>query len=207
MNYDKHIFPNYGVMSATFSETELEPLKQEINKIQENFDLPKKANSSLAGQIQKEFFLSDSVEPVAELVLPFTQLYHNEFQWANNIQLLDRDLPFKLGNLWVNFQRKHEFNPPHVHAGIYSFVIWIKVPFDIAEEQAMFEDSRYSCSGNFTFQFTDIFGKICTHYIQVDKSWENKMLFFPSCLTHSVLPFFTSDDYRISVSGNILLRT
>jgi len=32
------------------------------------------------------------------------------------------------------------------------------------------------------------------------------MVFFPSGLSHSVNPFMTSDDFRISVSGNIIAK-
>jgi hypothetical protein len=39
--------------------------------------------------------------------------------------------------------------------------------------------------------------------VPVDKTFEGKMLFFPATLSHSVNPFYTSDDYRISIAGNI----
>ena len=32
---------------------------------------------------------------------------------------------FNLESFWVKKEKKHEFNPPHDHIGIYSFVIWI----------------------------------------------------------------------------------
>ena len=39
--------------------------------------------------------------------------------------------------------------------------------------------------------------------IPVEKGWEGKLVMFPSLLMHSVTPFRTSDDYRISISGNL----
>ena len=39
--------------------------------------------------------------------------------------------------------------------------------------------------------------------IDVDKSFEGKMLMFPAKLQHLVYPFYTSDKERITVSGNI----
>ena len=36
----------------------------------------------------------------------------------------------------------------------------------------------------------------------VDKSFEGKILMFPSYMQHQVFPFYTSDDYRITISGN-----
>ena len=42
--------------------------------------------------------------------------------------------------------------------------------------------------------------------LPVDKTWEGMMLMFPSKLHHSVYPFYTSDEKRISVSGNISIK-
>ena len=36
--------------------------------------------------------------------------------------------------LWVNFQRQHEFNPPHDHSDELSFVAYLKIPKEIKEE-------------------------------------------------------------------------
>ena len=30
--------------------------------------------------------------------------------------------------MWVNYQKQNEFNPLHDHNGVYSFVIWMKIP-------------------------------------------------------------------------------
>ena len=37
----------------------------------------------------------------------------------------------------------------------------------------------------------------------IDKSWEGVMILFPADTAHQVYPFYTSDDYRISISGNL----
>ena len=41
--------------------------------------------------------------------------------------------------------------------------------------------------------------------LAVDKTFEGKMLMFDASQMHYVSPFYTSNDYRITVSGNILL--
>ena len=38
--------------------------------------------------------------------------------------------------------------------------------------------------------------------LNVDKSFAGKILMFPSYILHEVFPFYTSDDYRITISGN-----
>ena len=42
--------------------------------------------------------------------------------------------------------------------------------------------------------------------IDVDKSFEGKGFMFPSKQSHMVYPFYTSNEYRITVSGNIRLK-
>jgi hypothetical protein len=41
----------------------------------------------------------------------------------------------------------------------------------------------------------------------VDKEWEGKIALFPAKLNHLVYPFYTSDEPRISISGNIGFAT
>ena len=44
-----------------------------------------------------------------------------------------------------------------------------------------------------------------SHIITLDHTYEGTILIFPAWLQHMVTPFYTSDDYRISVSGNLTL--
>jgi len=41
----------------------------------------------------------------------------------------------KLDNLFINFNKKDDFNPPHTHTGILSFVIFCKIPDGIFKDQ------------------------------------------------------------------------
>ena len=59
---------------------------------------------------------------------------------------------------------------------------------------------------SFQFSYTDILGRISQFNYDLNKSWEGIMLFFPSQLEHQVYPFYNCDDYRISVSGNVLCK-
>ena len=55
----------------------------------------------------------------------------------------------------------------------------------------------------FEFVCTDFMGRIVQNKIKVDKSYEGCIIMFPSSLHHMVHPFYTSDDYRISIAGNL----
>ena len=47
----------------------------------------------------------------------------------------ERKPEYMLTALWVNYMKKHEFNPPHDHSDQLSFVIFLKVPEEITKEQ------------------------------------------------------------------------
>ena len=64
-------------------------------------------------------------------------------------------------------------------------------------------DKTANQGSSFVFYYTDSMGNIKPSFLPVDKSWENTAIFFPGLMLHGVQPFFTSDDYRITVSGTI----
>ncbi len=195
-------FKNIGFIEHTFDDAELIPLKNEIEEF--------KDKRYVWGTIEKEFSLSKSLRYMNNLLAPICEKFEENFNHLDQINVLSTGLPVALDAMWVNFQRKGEFLPIHNHAGIYSFVIWIKIPYNLSDEQAH-EKSRYcstighNLSGKFQFIYTDSIGRIQTKNIPVDKNSENKVLIFPSNMYHAVYPFHTSDEDRISVSGNFKL--
>jgi hypothetical protein len=167
-----------------------------------------KANYDLAGNIKNEFMIPDAkpiIWPLLDvLIKQWAERYPPEFATYG---AMSNQSKFKmmLFNTWVNFQKKHEFNPIHTHDGVFSFVIWHKVPFTKENEYARFPNMKEEQikAGHFAFVVTSQMGKIVQHDMCVDKTWEGKMAFFPAELNHIVYPFYTSDEYRISISGNV----
>jgi hypothetical protein len=68
-------------------------------------------------------------------------------------------------------------------------------------------ESNDNLAGSFSFLYNDTTGKINPFTIPIDKNMENNVVFFPSNFFHTVYPFFSSNGYRISVSGNFKLKT
>jgi hypothetical protein len=191
---------NLNVIQTTFSEEELAPLKNEINEIQADFNKAAPLNSDLVGHIKKEFRLSKSKKLIQSLTKPFLAEYTENY--LKHEHTLDTD-NFRLGKIWVNFQKKHEFNPFHHHRGVVSFVIWISIPYNSEDEAKIYPDvNENNKAGSFEFQYLNYLGQIKFKTIPADKKYENTMIMFPAGLKHCVYPFYTSDDYRISVSGN-----
>ena len=103
----------------------------------------------------------------------------------------------RLDKLWINFSQKHDFNPPHTHTGILSFVIFCQVPEEIFEVQA---DSNTQRAGEIHFQYGETISKLQGNEYPI-KPYENLMFLFPANLRHYVSSYWV-DEERISVSGN-----
>ena len=107
-----------------------------------------------------------------------------------------------LNNVWINFQRKKEYNPIHIHSGSHlSFVVYIKVPEKLIEEyNCGLNDDKSTPPGVIEF----IYGQANTFFKSghIIFPKENTIILFPSELMHWV-PHFNSDIERISVAGNI----
>jgi len=204
MNLKTLQFPNIGVVTAVFTDEELAPIKEEILEIQNNFNQAKKNNNQLVGNIRKEFVLTKSKDHINRLLEPYIWEFDREFKYPSSVAVLNKDCLLTLNSAWVNFQEKYEFNPTHSHSGILSFVIWINIPYLIQDEieNSPGSESRNPLAGHFTFHYTNSLGKICHQDIKADSTMENHFFLFPAELNHSVSPFYTTDKYRISVSGN-----
>jgi|TARA_R100000329_G_C7537340_1_gene189656 hypothetical protein len=113
-----------------------------------------------------------------------------------------------LNDWWVNFQHEGDFNPIHDHGGLFSFVIWMKIPthWKDQEKLARCVDSRTPMASNFQFIYTDALGKIESYTYRMSPEKEGTMLFFPAKLKHQVYPFYDCKEERISISGNISMK-
>jgi hypothetical protein len=197
-------FKTYGYVTHRFSHEELFPMHNEIDRIQKDFTAAKSYVHDLAGHIKHEYQLTECRSYLESLILPLVAEYQRQFKYLDTISVLTKPLPLSLTSLWVNFQKKYEFNPLHNHSGMMSFVIWSKIPYDIQDELNYFSSMKteQQRTGMFSFVYTNGLGEIQNHPIPVDRSYENVICVFPSKMYHCVYPFYTSDDYRISVSGN-----
>jgi|TARA_R100001015_G_C4580148_1_gene136789 hypothetical protein len=167
-----------------------------------------RANQDLAGNIQNEFMLPEGKPIVWPLISTCIQEHFKKFpNYYGRISGMHTTKKFnlQLHHLWVNYQKKYEFNPMHIHDGLFSFVIWHKVPYKIEDERARFPHMKQDeiRAGHFAFLTTNELGQIVSIEIPADKTWEGKMALFPANLNHLVYPFYTSDEYRISISGNV----
>lgn len=181
----------------------LETLSEEVRKLETDFSKGKAWNHELAGQIKREFFLTESMPLVAPYFINLALYYNRQFF---GVESQDQ---WELLDLWVNFQTKHEYNPPHNHKGALSFVIWLRVPFDIEEEMRAVNSRNTTspCAANFAFLYNQADGKLAMENIPVDRRFEGMICVFPAAIYHTVYPFTTSDEFRVSISGNLAVKS
>ena len=173
----------------------------------------------LIGQLDTSLYLSKA-KPVIERITRKMAKEHEvrgghwhdcklnfslEQQKAIDAVEMKGDPVLDLESLWVNFQRQYEFQPIHDHRGIFSFIIFYEIPYLMKDELEASPGKRASTrkAGHLSFHYTNYIGKIRGLDIPADKTWQKRIILFPATLMHSVYPFFSTDKYRITISGNL----
>lgn len=202
---------NFGFLQDVIPAEVRDALWAEIRTIQADFSKAVPRNKFLAGHMKHEYLLIESAGILEKYILDMALAYNDQFSYFSEIDVLTNPVPMVMKNPWVNFQAKHEFNPLHNHKGLLSFVIWLQIPYDLKEEFSQgpgkFNNPLENRTSIFEFVYVSALGQVANQAINVDKSYENNMIIFPAKMMHSVYPFYTSDDYRISISGNVMLDT
>ena len=194
------LLENYGYFVDKIPQDVFNELKPQIDDLQSNFNKGNKYNHALVGEIEHEYKIPPQSK-TKQYIKEISQMFENESQYVTTNYSPIPTLNFS--ELWVNFQKKHEYNPVHCHGGLYSFVIWYQIPYSLNEEST-FHPQKQDEYTNGTFQFLIPEGKMVKNYaLDIDKSKEGYVAIFPSNLNHIVYPFYSSDKYRISLSGNV----
>lgn len=192
-----------------------------IDYLWERIEIGKKNSicwkEALAGNISQSYLLDDPQNLiVCNLLDIMGNSYMTKFmkrEFDNIFTKIDFENDVKMEpyllDIWVNFQKRGEFQPLHVHNGIFSFVIWMEIPYHHNDESALpfTKGNMNDVAGNFSFAyFTGESREVFTRIIKLSPEMNGYCCFFPSDLAHQVYPFYTSNKDRISISGNIAYR-
>ena len=209
--FDHSHLPNIGLTNGKIPPQIYQALNQEIVDIHtasETGTLDKNGimqmNPSLAGQITKEYQITKSLPLLNPFLEEMGRAYQKEWNYYPKENPNNNKLTVE--SVWVNMQKKLEVNPLHNHDGTLSFVAWLHVPFKLEDERNMpnCKNSRtVELASTFQFVYTTALGTIANCPMFVESGWEAKIVMFPAKLLHMVYPFQTSDDYRISIAGNL----
>ena len=202
--FDHTHLPNIGLTNGKIPSEIYQALNQEIVDIHNDDSNTMKMNRSLAGQITKEYEITKSRQLLDPYLEEMGRAYQKEWDYYPKENPNDNKLTVE--SVWVNMQKKLEVNPLHNHDGTLSFVAWLHVPFKLEDERNMpnCKNSRtVALSSTFQFVYTTALGTIANCPMFVESGWEAVIVMFPAKLLHMVYPFQTSDDYRISIAGNL----
>ena len=195
--------PNVGWVKTKLKNQEMDYMWDLIDDKRESW------KKNLAGQIDSSYIIVDKKDWFFRTVIrPLIKTWKEEFGELNEGNNLSNH-PLVLTEMWVNHQKQGEYNPLHHHFGLFSFVIWMKIPTR-HEDQRKSKNVAYSnvcLNSSFTFQYLDILGRSNTHIYHLNPEDAGTVLLFPSSLWHQVYPFYNCDETRISVSGNVACNT
>ena len=205
-----------------------------VNAIERDSSSFQQMNHQLFGQLEREYqilYKDSFVDFLTETIVKhekdikqntFSDINHfdfTNFKFADQYTYLDPKNKVEPHNGWVNFQKKYEYNPPHVHGGHFSFIYYHKVPYTRESELAATPSPNASGTppnGATGFvhgtqrlessypEMSPVNGVVS--FLSVSKQWEGMLVVFPAYLVHLVNPFYSSDEYRITMSGNILFK-
>ena len=197
-----------------FLQIELD--QEVIDYLWKIIDIAKTTNvnhkSKLVGNISQSLLLDDIDSFFYKSVcIPLAKYYRESTLFGldpvSQNTLLGPKSKLVLDQLWVNYQYKTEFNPYHDHSGVYSFAIWMKIPYSW-EDQKKLElfgglKEKNCKAGIFEFEYIDTLGGVKNYSFNLSPEYEGVMVFFPARLRHCVYPFYETDEPRISIAGNL----
>jgi len=202
--FDHSHLPNIGLTNGKIPPEIYQALNKEIVDIYNDDSNTMKMNRTLAGQITREYQITKSLPLLNPYLEEMGRAYQKEWNYYPKENPNNNDL--KVESVWVNMQKKLEVNPLHNHDGTLSFVAWLHVPFKLKDERNV-ENCKNSrtveLASTFQFVYNTALGTIANCPMFVESGWEGRIVMFPAKLLHIVYPFQTSDDYRISIAGNL----
>jgi len=157
-------------------------------------------------------------EKYAKYLAPFAGAYLNNLM-PDASEEVRENLIWFIQKIWINRQRKGEWNPPHDHIGDISFVIYLDVPEEIYREDP--DPAADHLPGRFQFDtgypmrsiasfappiLQDFYRTITARHVNTLEPRRGDMFIFPSYLKHAV-SHFNSDVERVSVAGNLYVAT
>ena len=195
---------NFGWLEKKLSTQEMDYLWKCIDKRKESI------KSTLAGNIYESNKLIDEDDWFwNNTLVPLVNQYADDLGNVGETIPVNQLHSYYLNAFWVNYQKQGEFNPLHDHNGVYSFVVWMKIPtrhFEQNKNPISIQSNTHRIS-TFEMRYLNTLGRMSEFVYEMNPEIEGTMLFFPSKMMHQVHPFYNCDEDRISISGNILLNT
>ena len=178
--------------------------KDEINEAAKTST--REANHRLVGCIdrQVEYKLSeDARSELVDYVLEYVDMLYNQgLSKFDSLSFKREKGSISMDTPWVNVQKKGEWNPPHMHDGKFSCIVYTKIPKILRDEwKHPTQRGKLSTAGKIAFLYGEFMELNQSNFGPLQPQ-EKEIYIFPSWLTHMVYPF-NGDCERISCSTNI----
>ena len=197
--------PNYGVLECELEEEDINNLWKLVHKYSPNAKW--EGNRLLEiSQDNKQFPLNDDDQLFQNNVLmPATQAYFDTYGVPFKHKTTHYHLP-TFSRFWCRVSKDGDYQSIHDHQGIFTFVVWLKIPFE-GEEERMVQAGFRPEASDFVLCYPDTCGQYQKRSWVLGKGAEGKMLFFPSDLNHIVYPHYTTTEYRVALAGDITINS
>lgn len=200
-----YVFSPFGpfVYLGKINESILAELQSRIEDVRGNKE--KDVGERLAGRIVQQYDISENCsKQVYDEITSHLKHKYDELQAVTGLDYqssIDWNQIW-IDALWTNIQKAGEYNPPHIHNGMYSFVIYTKN--DMTQEEAVNNQfdiqKNQGMAGHLELRYGEAAFANFSHFTHWPEVGD--IIIFPSWLQHCVHSFYKEDAERISVAGN-----
>jgi hypothetical protein len=128
-------------------------------------------------------------------------------QWVEEYEIQLPKVPLMSGIIgaWVNYQKKGEFSPTHIHPDAVHFIVVVKVPqgeeeTDPANYNKELPDFDMK-NGSLEFIYNTTCDGVSNYTIPLTSDDEGKVFLFPGKMMHQIYPFTSTDGELITLCG------
>ena len=197
--------PNYGVLEVELEQDEQDHLWKMVHKYAPESEWEGNRLISIE-EDSKQFPINDDENLFQNNVLkPCTEKYFDTYGCPFKLKTTHaHELAFS--RFWCRASLDGDYQSIHDHQGIFTFVVWLTVPFEGKDERQVQAGFRPEAS-DFVLVYPDTCGQLQKRNFVLGKGAEGKMLFFPSDINHIVYPHYTTTEYRIALAGDVALNS
>ena len=198
--------PNYGVLECELEDKDIDYLWKLVHKYARGAKWEGNRLLSIDNIDDKQFFISDDEGLFQnEVLMPAAQSYFETYGTPFKLKSTHYHLP-TFSRFWCRVSQDGDYQSIHDHQGIFTFVVWLKIPFEGEEERQVQAGFRPEAS-DFVLIYPDTCGQLMKKHYRLNPHMDGMMIFFPSDMNHLVYPHFTTEEWRISIAGDIALNS
>tara|TARA_B100000085_G_scaffold44985_1_gene38123 strand:+ start:2077 stop:2751 length:675 start_codon:yes stop_codon:yes gene_type:complete len=204
MNIKKIDLPNPGVIEAKLNQEQIDALWLNVHKYS-----PREAEwigntlRKVPTNLKQWNMKDDNSSFQSGVLMPMVEEYFSNYEIPFSLKTTKYH-QFVLSRFWTRASTAGDYQSLHDHQGVFTFVVWLTIPFD-GESEKNNQSGFRPDAGEFGLVYNNTCGNISKKNWTLSPDMEGTILLFPSDINHIVYPHYSTEDYRISVAGDIVL--